>query len=277
MSEESNTGNAQLHSDSFVAVTPDAGGYFNNPFMGKQEQRIRVCEHITAQGFVPKDLVPIEVNWFYQNLGIDDQYFEQESIETISAHIMSLYSAKMFAYIKNQNALDINLERETDKGAVYIHSSQPGVSQLAGPQHEQRIDDKYLDGKASGTFRLESFRSFGQGATATQLRCYFVSKCNFTTPDPTPEQATDISLVSDTVFWEKATEHTKEIYSELMKSVLKRKGPVIEMFHVPNSKEKRLVIGFKQRATQSLFSAMSDLYHYYDLYSTRKYVGNDFI
>jgi glutamate dehydrogenase len=173
-------------------------------------------------------------------------YFQQESIETIAQHIMSLYSAKIFAYIKNQNVLDINLERETEEGAVYIHTSQPGVSQLTGPHHEKRIDEKYLD-VSGGLYRLESFRSFGTGPTpvAAQLRCYFIRKCVFPTPQPTPEQSLEIRLVSDKTFLEKATEHTLDIYSSVMKHVLVRTGPVIEMYHVPNSKEKRLVIGFK--------------------------------
>lgn len=32
------------------------------------------------------------------------------------------------------------------------------------------------------------------------------------------------------------------------------------------------MIGYKQKTTQGFFSGLSDLYHYYDLYSTRKYV-----
>jgi glutamate dehydrogenase len=177
-------------------------------------------------------------------------YFQQESIETIAQHIMSLYAAKIFAYIKNQNVLDINLERETDEGAVYIHTSQPGISQLSGPQHEKKIDEKYLDTNA-GTYRLESFRSFGAGGTpaqqATQLRCYFLRKCVFVNENPEviPGQPQDIRLVSDKTFLEKATQHTLDIYSNVMNQVLVRSGPVIEMFHVPNSREKRLVIGFK--------------------------------
>jgi glutamate dehydrogenase len=55
--------------------------------------------------------------------------------------------------------------------------------------------------------------------------------------------------------------------------VLARTGPVIEMYEVDGTREKRLVIGYRQGSTKSFFSAMSDLYHYYDLYSTRKYVG----
>jgi hypothetical protein len=72
------------------------------------------------------------------NLGIDDMYFASESVESIANHIMALYGAKIFAYTKNDNGLDINLERETEEGAVYIHTSRPGVSQLYGPQHEKR-------------------------------------------------------------------------------------------------------------------------------------------
>ena len=44
------------------------------------------------------------------------------------------------------------------------------------------------------------------------------------------------------------------------------------MYEVEGTREKRLVIGYRQGSTKAFFSSMSDLYHYYDLYSTRKYV-----
>lgn len=83
----------------------------------------------------------------------------------------------------------------------------------------------------------------------------------------------DIHQVADQIFLKKATEHTLTIYSNVMRSALQRTGPVIEMFQVQDSRECRLIIGYRQRSTKSFFSAMSDLYHYYDLYSVRKYVG----
>ena len=52
---------------------------------------------------------------------------------------MGLYAAKIDAYIKNEKSLDIKLERETEAGAIYIHASRPGVSQLDGPKYEQRL------------------------------------------------------------------------------------------------------------------------------------------
>ncbi|RKO87189.1 Glutamate/Leucine/Phenylalanine/Valine dehydrogenase-domain-containing protein, partial [Blyttiomyces helicus] len=250
-------------------------GYTSNVFAGKKEQLTKVCAYVEEKGFVPKELVLNEVSWFYGNLGIDDMYFQLENVETIASHIMALYGAKIFAYIKNEASLDINLERETDEGAVYINTSQPGVSTPNGPQHERRIDSRYLDVSVkSCAYRLESYRSSGTVSTtlSTQLRCYFIRKCQFVKAEPTPEEEKDIRLVSDVTFLEKATENTLDIYSSVMKQALHRTGPVIELFDIPNSRDKRLVIGYKYRSTQSLLSAMSDLYHFYELYSTRKYV-----
>lgn len=74
----------------------------------------------------------------YRNLGIEDTYFALESVDTIATHILSLYGAKIGAFVKNETSLEIDLERETDDGAVFIHSSKPGISQTEGPNHERR-------------------------------------------------------------------------------------------------------------------------------------------
>ncbi|KAL7308982.1 NAD-dependent glutamate dehydrogenase [Mucor circinelloides] len=251
-------------------------GYDANVFAGKKEQMVQVGDYLDKSGFLPKELVQNEVSWFYGNLGIDDYYFALESVETIANHIMALYGAKILAFTKNENDLDINLEKESEDSSVYIHSSQPGVSQLQGPQCERKIDEKYLDTSATtDAYRVESYRSnttVPNGMTASQLRCYFVTKCQFNSPNPTPEQETDLNQVADQNFLIKATEHTRSIYQDIMRSVLQRTGPVIEMYDVQGTRERRLIIGYRQRSTQGFFSAMSDLYHYYDLYSSRKYV-----
>lgn len=48
---------------------------------------------------------------------------------------------------------------------------------------------------------------------------------------------------------------------------------MIEVFEVEGSRERRMVIGYKQGGTSKFFSALSNLYHFYSLYSARKYVG----
>jgi len=143
----------------------------------------------------------------------------------------------------------------------------------------RRIDELYLDkATPNNGYRLETFRSTGAiSATATQqLRCYFVSKCNFPAQPPQSSRKdgkTDIRTVSDPVFLEKASENTLEIYQNILWNVESRYGPVIEVFEVEGTRERRLVIGYKMGGTSHFFSALSKLYHFYSLYSARKYVG----
>ena len=87
---------------------------------------------------------------------------------------------------------------------------------------------------------------------------------------------TDIRTVSDPIFLEKASENTLEIYQRVMWNVQTRFGPVMEVFEVEGSRERRLVIGYKTGGTKKFFSALSNLYHFYSLYSARKYVGTCF-
>ncbi|KAF9468690.1 NADH-dependent glutamate dehydrogenase [Collybia nuda] len=254
-------------------------GYTTPVFKGKEEQRALVENDVAAKGFIPRELVAGEVNWFYTNLGIDDTYFQNESREIISDHIIALFGAKILAYTKHDpSKLVIDLEKIDEKGATFIHTSPPGLTVTEGPGStcEARIDEQFLDHSTpENAYRLETFRSAGSiSATASQqLRCYFVTKCNFPAPPPTtPGQKTDIRSVSDSVFLEKATPNTLDIYQKVMWNVESRYGPVLEVFEVEGTRERRLVIGYKMGGTSKFFSALSNLYHFYSLYSARKYV-----
>ncbi|KAI9028228.1 Glutamate/Leucine/Phenylalanine/Valine dehydrogenase-domain-containing protein [Phycomyces nitens] len=264
---------ARIQKDALHTIHNDSG-YNANVFPGKKDQMKKVVGYLEQTGFLPKELVENEVRWFYENLNIDDYYFALESVETIGSHIMALYGAKILAYTKNENVLDINLQKESDESSVYVHSSKPGVSVLSGPQIEKMIDEKWLDPSTpTQAYRIESYRSNGSAAQNTpQLRSYFATRCNFANPEPKPDKETDIRHVSDKTFLVTATEHTLNIYEQVMRNALKRTGPVIEMYEVQGSRERRLIVGYRQRSTTGFFSALSDLYHYYDLYSTRKYV-----
>jgi glutamate dehydrogenase len=138
-----------------------------------------------------------------------------------------------------------------------------------------RIDEMFIDNSTvDKAYRLETYRSSGAISTHSlqQLRCYFISRCVFPKTTPRREEGgppTDIRLVSDKSFLEKASENTLEIYQSVMNEVERRSGPVIEMFEVEESRERRVVIGYKMGTTQGFFSALSDLYHFYGLYSAR--------
>lgn len=162
-------------------------------------------------------------------------------------------------------------------------------------------------------YRLETFRSTGSiSATASQqLRCYFITRCNFPSPPPVLEKGrrTDIKTVSDSAFLDRATKNTLDIYQEASSPL--RLGPRSSIdssfFRLcgmskrgmgPSlrfSKSKEPVNGGWSLDTewaappissgdscegpgellisQHNYSALSNLYHFYSLFSARKYVG----
>ena len=226
------------------------------------------------KGFIPPEFVESEANWFYNELGIDDMYFQTETATAIVNHILSLYAGKIAAYARDDGQLEIRLDKEATDHAVYIDTSKPGVSAVNGPRYEQRIDEKYVNGSTAGlSYRVETFRSSSHlpGETDQQLRCYFVYQCHFANPNPGPQE-TKLEVIGEKRFLQKATQHTKDIYQDIINTAVTRTGPVIEMFEIEGSREKRLVIAYRQGSAMGFFSALSDLYHYYGVTSSRKYI-----
>ncbi|WWC59390.1 uncharacterized protein I303_101945 [Kwoniella dejecticola CBS 10117] len=268
-------------------IRKDTIGYKSSPFPAKADQQANVSRILAESGFMPQELVHGEVDWFYNHLGIENSYFLWEKPDTIADHVLALFSAKLLAYTKHDpEKLVIDLEKITPEGqekghegAVFIHTSKAGVTVTEGPGAtvEQRIDSLFIDDSTpEKAFRLETYRSSGaiSSTISQQLRCYFVTRCSFPT-SPAVKAAdgtTEIKSVSDAAFLEKASENTLEVYQHVMSEVERRHGPVIEMFEVEDSRERRVVIGYKMGGTRKFFSALSDLYHFYGLYSARKYV-----
>ncbi|PGH11205.1 hypothetical protein AJ80_07210 [Polytolypa hystricis UAMH7299] len=257
-------------------LSEEGPGYVAAKFEGKEKQMEAVMDQIEAKGFIPEEFVASETNWFYNLLGIDDMYFQTETVDAIVSHILSLYAAKVAAYARDDKRLEIRLDKEAADHAVYIDTSRPGVSAVEGPRYEQRIDEKYINGSTpTNSYRVETFRSSSSlpDESEQQLRCYFVYKCHFNEPHPDPSE-TNIEVVGEKRFLQKATANTKAIYQEIIINAVARSGPVIEMFEIEGSREKRLVIAYRQGSAMGMFSALSDLYHYYHLTSSRKYLEN---
>lgn len=165
---------------------------------------------------------------------------------------------------------------EASDHAIYIDTSEPGISNVTGPRYERRLESKYLDNSGSkNCYRVETFRSpgnlSGTGLSKSRIRCYFVYQSQFVEPNPSPTE-TRLEVVGDRMFLQKATKNTMQIYQQIIEEAVSRTGPVIEVFDIEDSKEKRLVVAFRRRTAIGMFSALSDLYHYYGVTSSRKYV-----
>ncbi|KAK7911292.1 NAD-specific glutamate dehydrogenase [Apiospora marii] len=250
-------------------------GYIAPEFKGKAEQKQQVKEILFKEAWIPERLVDAQIEWFYSSLGIDDVYFQLESPEVISTHITSLYAAKVAAHNHPNKQEEIRLDMEASDHAIYIDTSEPGRTATSGPRYEQRLEAKYLDHVGTKRFRVETFRSPGTLSESpdskASLRCYFVYQCQFVDSNPPPDE-TRLEVIADRMFMTKATKNTKLIYQDIITLAVNRTGPVIEVFDIEDSQEKRLVVAFRSRTARGMFSALSDLYHYYGVTSTRKYV-----
>ncbi|KAJ3358530.1 NAD-dependent glutamate dehydrogenase [Kappamyces sp. JEL0680] len=231
-----------------------------------------VEKYVMAKAMIPDRLVAGEVSSFYIDLGIDDMYFEQESVESIGDNIIAFYGAKMQATIRSEARPQINLVRQTEDSAIYIHTALPGHSHPKN--YEKTIDQKYLDKSSDQIpYRLESYLSQGKvsSSASTPLRCYLIRQCEFVNPSPTKEQEADINQVSDKNFLFRTTKHTQSLFQDVILEVLNSDGPVLQVHESPRG-EKRLLVGFKKRTARAFFSAISDVFHYYGLATVRKHV-----
>ena len=138
--------------------------------------------------------------------------------------------------------------------AVFFHTSNKG---LKGSVLEIELDDQFLD--KADNWTLESYRSVGKVSSEyhDKLRCYFLKKttlpceAHYLTPKLLEDHKAMLAEMRDPSF------HG----SLLVKSELGS-----------NSDHCHIKIAYKKRVANRFFSSLSDLYHYYDLYSTRKYV-----
>lgn len=243
---------------------------------------------ITAAQWIPLEKVDDQIEWFYNELGIDNEYFEQESVHVISNHIVSLYAAKVASLAREGSREEIGLDAEGKDHAIYVDTSERGKSwsHSGGRRYEQRLEEKYLDGSAANKrFRVEAFCSPTNLSGYQSLdpskvpimRCYFVYECQFVDPNPDPKESR-LERISDKMFLAKTTENTMKIYQKIIDKAAGSSGPVIEV-HPSNvagssGQEKRLVVAFRHRTAPGMFSALSDLYHYYDVICPRKYLDN---
>ncbi|KAJ7435369.1 hypothetical protein B0H11DRAFT_1756208 [Mycena galericulata] len=257
-----------------LKLVKDLPGYTTLVFAGKDAQRTLVEKEVAAKGFVSAPLVSGEVAWFYTNLSIDDTYFANESPAVISDHSEAPGVHQARGEHRHRPREDLRRRRGRDFHPHQLPPS-PVVTFTEGPGTacEARIDDLFLDTEIP--YRLGTFRSQGAvSATASQkLRCYFVSRCAF---PPLPKEDTDdIRAYSDPVFLEKVSENTLAIRQSAMQAVKERRyGPVLSHYQVEGTRQHRLVIAYDSRAsaTHRFFSALSNLYHFYALYSVCKYV-----
>jgi glutamate dehydrogenase len=220
-----------------------------------QELYDTLCTSLDFSDFTP-DLVADELEWYY-NLGFDDYYFHTTLTSQIAKHVQALYAAKLLAKVSRRG---LRLERVSSVGPIYAcRSNYEEVTLL-----EKRMLDRYPNN------RLQCYRTT-EVQDDVPIRVYFLSPCKFPEGE-VDENETDIRKIATINFLERNTDTTIERYQSILTRAVNQPGVCIETSDKPESNETRLMIAFRSDSTHSYFLALSDLLHYYDLQSNRKYI-----
>eukprot|EP00475_Leptophrys_vorax_P042699 TRINITY_DN80529_c0_g1_i1.p1 TRINITY_DN80529_c0_g1~~TRINITY_DN80529_c0_g1_i1.p1 ORF type:complete len:1051 (-),score=314.16 TRINITY_DN80529_c0_g1_i1:41-3064(-) len=248
----------------------------------KADLSVKVSNIIINQGMVHTSLVLKEVDWFFNRMGIDDSYFASNPAQDIAKHISSIYAGKIIAR-NTTTRHEFNLQQEDHDRAFFICRSQMNSLKSTASELEQRLDSEYLlegySGNKSKTdvpYRLKVFRSTGSIVEDAdiQLRFYLLFKPQFDISPSDAVKETNILKVGDAEFLRRTSENTKTIYQDLMNQVCKTGNPVIHVSarNCDFADERRLVVAYRQGTAHSIFSTLTDVYHYYKLYTSKKFV-----
>eukprot|EP01096_Ripella_sp_DP13-Kostka_P008034 TRINITY_DN2983_c0_g1_i1.p1 TRINITY_DN2983_c0_g1~~TRINITY_DN2983_c0_g1_i1.p1 ORF type:complete len:1014 (+),score=541.19 TRINITY_DN2983_c0_g1_i1:179-3220(+) len=265
-----------------------------------------------AQNVHP-DKVEAETFWFFRNLGLNRFYFQSTSAKEISSHVELLYAAKLLNQSKNggQSELEsLKLQQELPEKALYVVPSLPGQAGSPSELVEWRIESEYLKEGfkdltvpqalvhevankrplglpfevRDGGYRLQVYRTAGTVSpqSSIKLRMYFLQAPRY---GEVAEKTDDVRALADVDFLKGASDHTIQLYQDILKDAQNSLGPV---YHISDClegsedgvQEIRLVVCYRYKSTHSLFSGITALYHHHGLHSTRKYIeplSNGFI
>lgn len=262
-------------------------------FPGKDAQREQVVDIVDKLGFIPDDLIEQEVAWFYNSLGIDDQFFSREQPQIIADIIHSLYASKLDSFAKSESAkapLAIKNRIVTkDNHAIFMESTGARFANLLGSEAEAsasadyadsyppyqldvEVDDKFLDNKDKKPMRVVSYWT-----PESDVKLTFAYEAAFGARAAAVSQeqllAGDIDAISDASMAQTVSQETKKLYGLLISLVQQREGPVIKVTaSKDNADEVRLLVAYKKGTTKHYYSELNSLFHYYKLRVSKFFV-----
>lgn len=246
----------------------------------KAELSVKVSQVIIKQGLLHSSLVLKDVDWFFFRMGISDSYFETTSASDIATHISAIYAGKILAKFGEHH---FHIKQESEERAFFAVRSFPGSRHAPSFALESDIEDQYLlqgysgqtRAKVSTPFRLKVFRTDNpiSADSDIRLRFYLLEKPQFKESSGSLFNETDLSIVGDPAFLKRSHGHTRDVYQDLVTQVVQGDHPVIVSAQsTEHPEEKRVCVAYRHGTAHSLFSVLSDVYHYRNLYAPKKYV-----
>ncbi len=212
---------------------------------------------ILETGYMSKERTRREIEWYLIELGIDEYYFKNTSIEDIARHLIAISASELVSRYGGIG-VGIQLINEEEDRAVYIVEEDTDRLQ----EIENRIERKYpLSRIESYITREKSGKHF--------LRLYVVSRPMF--PGVAGEEKITFEKAADSVFLSRSEDVTKKRYRGVWESMNERVIPVVHVSEKEETGETRIMIGIHTNKTQFFLPLFSHLFNNYHIYTNRKY------
>ena len=99
---------------------------------------VEIHQLLSGQSAFTDETLVRELQWFFNELGLNRYYFRTTPRELIARHIESLYAAKILARSSGER-LNLTHESESDRMAIYACQDEHAVS----ARIERRIERKF--------------------------------------------------------------------------------------------------------------------------------------
>lgn len=273
----------------------DPKGATFDPKLGLRNEFLEQCQKVKEilrqRNLINQERLDHEVDWYYANLGIDRYYFRTNSPEEIANHISSLYSVKVVSEI-NQTPLELRIRKTKEDDALFVVQTMPGVRLSPSLEVEYFLEANYLgeayynrpkqaqapspDDKEKKEKKccVQAYRTNGSISETSDihLRFYFVRGPVYKVPDAGEDHPIILEDIADAEFLHYASPEIKKQVQALLEQQKEKLGPIMKLMDGDEPDEKLFLMSYRHGSTHSFMSGVSDLYHTYNMLSTKKYV-----
>lgn len=236
------------------------------------EQMNTVYSLIVEEGVFNANLIYEEVDWYFNNLKLQEYYFQRFSPQTIAKHLHSYIAAKKLAQTTGRpEDLWLTMEQKDGSESFYLCPSDY-ESTVTIERKLEKLIERVPPNKA---YTLTYFQSKGTAIPNGQkhLGLYIFDKVDYITPmEQVAESETDIWKVATGAFLRDKTPAIRDRYQEIIKKAQSKLSPVLEVFPTYRDGTIPIMFAFKKGAQSSYLQKLTEILKYNHLTCERKFI-----
>jgi glutamate dehydrogenase len=221
------------------------------------EDVLRLEDIILASGYMSREKTRQQIAWFLTELGIDEYYFRNTSVEDMARHLIAISASRLVSQYGGEG-VGLQLINEQEGRAFYIVEERSEQTE----EIENRIEERYP------LCRLESYLT--RDSSGQALRFYRVTRPEFA-PGEEEGRGLTFELAADRAFLSRSEKETLERYRVVWEAMKGRETPYIAISEKGETHETRIMVGIHSYRTERFLTAFSHLLYTYGIHSNRKY------